>query len=108
MDITQLTKQLRDIASTLDSIDASLQFMSQSDEKETRAFVSKRTICSRLNVPSVALDKLIHQGVASGGDSGLVEGVHFCRTDPAERNSSKFLYDSQRILNSAWRSFQNV
>ena len=108
MDITQLTKQLRDIADTLESIDASLQSISQTDAKETRAFVSKRTICSRLNIPSVALDKLIHQGVASQGDNGLVEGVHFCRTDPTERNSSKFLYDSQRILDSAWKSFQNV
>ena len=108
MDITQLTKQLRDIADTLESIDASLQIVSQKDQKETTAFVSKRTICSRLSVPSVTLDKLIHQGVASGGSSGLVEGVHFCRADPNERNSSKFLYDARRILNSAWTSFKNV
>tara|TARA_R100000995_G_C3475534_1_gene120741 strand:- start:1324 stop:1650 length:327 start_codon:yes stop_codon:yes gene_type:complete len=108
MDISQLTKQLKEISYTLESIDASLQSISQTDKQETTAFVSKRTICNRLNVPSVTLDKLIHQGVASGGDSGLVEGIHFCRTDPTERNSSKFLYDSRRILNSAWKSFKNV
>lgn len=108
MDITQLTKQLREVADHLASIDASLQSFSLNGDQPTRAFVSKRTICSRLNIPAVALDKLIHQGVASGGESGLVEGIHYCRADINERNSSKFLYDAQRILNSAWKSFKNV
>jgi len=108
MDITQLTKQLKDISDSLDSIDASLQRVSKTDQKETTAFVSKRTICNRLSIPSVTLDKLIHQGIVSKGSSGLVEGVHYCRTDPNEKNSSKFLYDSDRILNSAWKTFQNV
>lgn len=108
MDITQLTKQLRDISDHLASIDASLQTFNLNGTEETKAFVSKRTMCSRLNIPAVALDKLIHQGIASGGDSGLVEGIHYCKSDPNERNSSKFLYDSQRILNAAWKSFRNV
>jgi len=108
MDNTQFTKTLKDIGYTLESIDSSLQELANSDKKLTAAFVSKRTICTRLNVPSVTLDKLIHQGVVSGGDSGLVEGVHFCRVDPNERNSSKFLYDPRRILDSAWKSFKNV
>jgi hypothetical protein len=50
------------------------------------------------SVPTVALDKLIHQGLASGGDYGIIEGKHFCRLDPNERNSSKFLYDPLRNL----------
>jgi hypothetical protein len=77
-------------------------------DKETKAFVSKRTICQRLNVPSVTLDKLIFQGITSKGKSGLVEGIHYCKTDPEESNSSKFLYDSQVIMSSAWHSFKNV
>lgn len=108
MDITTLTKQLKAIADSLDSLDASLQSLAYKGDKETKAFVSKRTICQRLNIPSVALDKLIHQGIASRGASGLVEGIHYCKVDPEENNSSRFLYDAQRILNSAWVSFKNV
>ena len=77
-------------------------------KKETKAFVNKRTICQRLNVPAVTLDKLIYQGIVSKGESGLVEGLHFCKADPEETNSSKFLYDQQVIMSSAWKNFQNV
>ena len=104
-----LAKNLRDIADTLASVDASLQSLAyRGEDKITQSFVNKKTICHRLSVPSVAVDKLIHQGIASGGKSGLVEGVHYCKIDPEERNSSKFLYDAHRVMNSAWTNFQSV
>jgi hypothetical protein len=108
MDITGLTKLLREISDSLNSIDASLQMLAFKGDRETKAFVSKRTICQRLNLPSVSLDKLIYQGIMSHGESGLVEGIHYCKADPEETNSSKFLYDAHRILSSAWNNFKNV
>ena len=101
-------KDLKEIKETLASIDVSLQLLANKSRKRTTCFVNKRTICQRLNIPAVTLDKLIHQGLASGGKSGLVEGVHYCKVDPEERNSSKFLYDPYSILNSAWSNFKNV
>jgi hypothetical protein len=91
-------KELKDIKSVLESIDVSLQLIANKSQNRTTAFVTKRVICQRLSVPTVALDKLIHQGLASGGDYGIIEGKHFCRLDPNERNSSKFLYDPLRNL----------
>mgnify|MGYP006908358103 CR=1 FL=1 len=108
MDITGLTKLFREISDSLNSIDASLQMLAFKGDRETKAFVSKRTICQRLNVPAVTLDKLIYQGITSNGESGLVEGLHYCKVDPGESNSSKFLYDAQGILSSAWNNFKNV
>jgi hypothetical protein len=70
--------------------------------------VSKKVITQRLNIPAVALDKLIHQGIASRGASGLVEGKHYCKLDPSDNNSAKFLYDAQAIIDSAWEGFKNV
>jgi len=101
-------KELKDIKNVLESIDVSLQLIANKSQNRTTAFVTKRVICQRLSVPTVALDKLIHQGLASGGDYGIIEGKHFCRLDPNERNSSKFLYDPYAILNSAWENFKNV
>jgi hypothetical protein len=101
-------KELKEIRTALESIDVSLQLIANKSKNRTTAFVSKRVICQRLSVPSVALDKLIHQGLASGGDYGIIEGKHFCKLDPAEKNSSKFLYDPYAILNSAWENFKNV
>lgn len=105
----QALKELKEIKQALTSIDISLQLLvAQKDGKITSAFVSKKAISQRLNVPSVTIDKLIHQGIASGGESGLVEGKHFCKTDPEERNSSKFLYDPHEIMQSAWNNFKNA
>jgi hypothetical protein len=101
-------RELKEIKTVLESIDVSLQLLANKSENRTTVFVSKRVICQRLSIPSVALDKLIHQGLASGGDYGVIEGKHFCRLDPNERNSSKFLYDPYAILNSAWENFKNV
>ena len=100
-------KDLKEIKETLASIDVSLQLLANKSEKRTTCFVNKRTICHRLNIPSVALDKLIHQGFVSRGKSGLVEGLHYCRISPEEKNSSKFLYDPYKILESAWENFKN-
>ena len=102
-----ILKDLKEIKETLASIDVSLQLLANKSEKRTTCFVNKRTICHRLNIPSVALDKLIHQGFVSGGKSGLVEGLHYCKVDPTEKNSSKFLYDPHKILESAWENFKN-
>lgn len=102
-------RQLKAIQKSLESIDTSLQLLvAQKDDKRTTAFVSKKVISQRLNVPAVTVDKLIHQGIVSGGESGLVESVHYCKTDPDERNSAKFLYDAHSIIQSAWRNFKNA
>ena len=103
-------REIKAIRDSLAGIDISLQLLAAQRDKEhrTTAFLSKRAMCQRLNIPAVALDRLIHQGIASGGKSGLVEGKHFCKLDPEERNSSKFLYDPHAIINSAWSNFQHV
>lgn len=104
-----ISREIKDIRDALNSIDMSLQLLTaQRDGKATSAFVSKKTISQRLNVPSVTIDKLIHQGIVSGGDSGLIEGKHYCKTDPTERNSSKFLYDPHAIMQAAWSNFTYV
>ena len=72
----------------------------------TSAFVTRKTIAQRLGVPTISIDKLILQGVRSEGKSGLIEGKHYCKLDPAENNSSKFLYDPYEILKAAWSNFK--
>jgi len=106
--LMEFLKDLKEIKETLASIDVSLQLLANKSQRRTTAFVNKRTICHRLNIPSVALDKLIHQGIISDGKHGIVEGKHYCKVDPEERNSSKFLFDPYAILNAAWSNFQNV
>lgn len=101
-------KELRQIRDALSSIDVSLQLIANKNQRRTTAFVSKRVICQRLSIPAVALDKLLYQGIVSGGSHGLVEGKHYCKLDPDEQNSSKFLYDPYTILESAWSNFKNV
>ena len=104
-----ITREIKDIRDALNSIETSLQLLvAQKEGKITSAFVSKKVISQRLNVPAVTVDKLIHQGIASGGDSGLVEGKHYCKVDPTERNSSKFLYDPHAIMQAAWSNFSYV
>ncbi len=104
-----ITKDIRDIRDALNSIEISLQLLvAQKDGKITTAFVSKKAISQRLNIPSVTIDKLIHQGIVSQGESGLVEGKHYCKVDPSERNSSKFLYDPHAIMQAAWSNFSYV
>ena len=104
-----ITREVKDIRDALNSIETSLQLLvAQKEGKITSAFVSKKVISQRLNVPAVTVDKLIHQGIASGGDSGLVEGKHYCKVDPTERNSSKFLYDLHAIMQAAWSNFTYV
>jgi len=106
----QTLKELKAIRDALASIDTSLQILAayRGEQRRTTAFVSKRVVSQRLNIPSVAVDKLIHQGFASGGESGLVEGRHFCKIDPGDTNTSKFLFDINAIIESAWNSFKNV
>lgn len=102
----QTLKELKAIQKSLESIDTSLQLLvAQKDGKITTAFISKKAISQRLNIPSVTIDKLIHQGIVSQGESGLIEGKHYCKLDPSERNSSKFLYDPHAIMQAAWSNF---
>lgn len=102
----QTLKELKAIQKSLESIDTSLQLLvAQKDGKVTTAFISKKAISQRLNIPSVTIDKLIHQGIVSQGESGLIEGKHYCKLDPSERNSSKFLYDPHAIMQAAWSNF---
>ena len=68
----QMEKELLDV---LRSIDTSLQVLANVKTGGiTTAFVSKKVISSRLGIPPIAVDRLIHQGIVSQGSSGLVEG----------------------------------
>lgn len=106
MDNPQLTKALKEISIALTNIDISLQLLSSDKRRRTTAFVNKKAVAQRLGVPSVAVDKLIYQGVASNGKSGLVEGKHYTKLDPADNNPAKFLYDIHEILQAAWSNFK--
>jgi hypothetical protein len=104
-----IIKEIKQIKVAVESIDVSLQLLASENggARRTSGFVSKRVVAQRLNIPSVTLDKLIHQGIVSDGKTGLVEGTHFCKIDPVEKNSSKFLYDIHSIIHSAWNNFKN-
>jgi len=98
----------KEIEKILRSIDVSLQIIaSKNSAGSTTAFVDKKTIASRLGVPLVTIDKLIHQGLVSKGKSGLVHQRHYAKLDPAESNTANFLYDAGKILEDAWNSFKD-
>jgi len=100
-----LSKELQEI---LRSIDTSLQMLANSKTGGlTTAFVNKKALAARLGVQPVAIDKLVYQGLTSGGTSGLIEGRHYCKLDPTENNISNFLFDSTRVLSDAWKNFTN-
>ena len=101
-----LKKEIKSISDVLSSIDVSLQLIANTKTQTTSAFVTRKTIAQRLGVPTISIDKLILQGVKSEGKSGLIEGKHYCKLDPAENNSSKFLYDPYEILKAAWSNFK--
>jgi len=91
---------------TLDSIDTSLQILANAKSGNlTTAFITKKALAARMGVPPIAVDKLVHQGVASKGKSGLVEGRHYCKLHPSDNNTNSFLYDSAKVLKDAWTSF---
>jgi hypothetical protein len=96
----------KDLLQILRNIDASLMILANASAGgATTAFVSKKTVASRLGVQPVVIDKLVYQGITSKGESGLVEGRHYCKLDPAETNISNFLFDSAKVLSDAWTSF---
>lgn len=98
----------KEVLQILRNIDISLQIIAQNKTKEAKTiFVSKKDISLRLGVPPVTIDKLIYQGVTSKGKSGLVERRHYCKLDPAEQNTSNFLFDPVQITTDAWKSFAN-
>lgn len=98
---------LKELTECLRSIDTSLQVIASTHSGNiTIAFVNKKTIAARMSVPPVTIDKLIHQGLVSGGTSGLVEGKHYCKIDPTENNTNNFLFDAVKVMASAWNSFQ--
>ena len=101
-----IKKEIKLITDLLSSIDVSLQMMANKHNRRTTAFVNRKTIAQRLGVPTVTIDKLIFQGLSSKGASGLIEGKHYCKLDPQENNSSKFLYDPYEILQAAWSNFK--
>ena len=95
-----------DLNKILRSIDTSLQILANAKSGSvTTAFIAKRALAERLGVASIKIDKLIHQGIVSGGKSGLVEGRHYCKLDSDESNPSNYLYDSARVLADAWNNF---
>jgi len=96
----------KDLLNLLQSIDVSLQIIAQNKTKSAKTvFVSKKVIAARLGVPPVTIDKLVYQGITSGGKSGLVELRHYCKLDPSEQNISNFLFDPVQITTDAWNSF---
>jgi hypothetical protein len=98
-----VSKELLDI---IRSIDTSLQILANTKTGNvTTAFISKKAVAARLGVQPVVIDKLVYQGLTSGGTSGLVEGRHYCKLDPSENNISNFLFDSTRVLSDAWKNF---
>jgi hypothetical protein len=102
------SKDLKKLLDVLSSIDISLQMISHAkSDKATAAFISKKSLAARLNVAPVVIDKLIHTGIASGGTAGLVEGIHYCKLDPSETNTSAFLFDAPKVLEAAWQNFAN-
>ena len=100
------SRELRKLTEVLESIDANLQILANAKAHNVAtAFVSRKVIAARLGVAPVVIDKLIHTGVASGGTSGLVEGIHYAKLDPTETNTSRFLFDSTKVLQAAWANF---
>ena len=98
---------LKELIECLRSIDTSLQVIASTNSGNiTTAFVNKKTMAARMSVPPVTIDKLIHQGLVSGGASGLVEGKHYCKIDPTENNTNNFLFDAVKVMADAWNSFQ--
>jgi hypothetical protein len=96
----------KEIIDVLRNIDTSLQIIANVKSSNlTTAFINKKAVAARLGVAPVTIDKLIFQGVTSGGKSGLVEGRHYCRLDPADSNTSNFLFDGAKVLQDAWTSF---
>jgi len=97
----------KELLELLRSIDISLQQIANSKAgKSTTAFVSRKALSQRLGVPTVAIDRLVHQGVASSGKSGLIEGRHYCKLNPTDSNTSSFLYDAAKVLQDAWTNFK--
>jgi hypothetical protein len=101
-------ENLKELEKILRNIDLSLQVIANKNaDKCTTAFVDKKTIANKLNVPLVTIDKLIHQGLVSAGKSGLVFGRHYTKIDPSETNTGNFLYDAVKILQDAWCCFKD-
>lgn len=102
------SRDLKKVLDVLSSIDISLQILSNAkSNKATVAFTTKKALAARLNVAPIVIDKLIHTGIASGGSAGLVEGIHYCKLDPTETNTSAFLFDASKVLEAAWQNFAN-
>lgn len=98
----------KELLDTLRSIDVSLQqLVAAKTGDRTTAFVNRKTIAARLGVSTAKIDALIHQGRVSNGQNGLVEGEHYCKLNPSDDNTSLFLFDAGKILQSAWQNFKN-
>lgn len=98
----------KEIIDILASIDTSLQILANSQSGNvTTAFINRKAMAARLGVQPIVIDKLVYQGITSGGESGLVEGRHYCKLDPSETNISNFLFDSAKVLSDAWSSFSH-
>ncbi|HAW77694.1 MAG TPA: hypothetical protein DCW74_18410 [Alteromonas australica] len=96
---------IKEITDILQSIDVSLQTLANAQTGVTTTFISKKAIAAKLGVGQVVIDKLIHQGIHSRGESGLVEGRHYCKLDPKEANTRYFLFDASKVMADAWKSF---
>lgn len=98
----------KELIELLRSIDISLQQIASSKSNGlTTAFVSRKSLAQRLGVPTVAIDRLVHQGVVSNGTSGLVEGRHYCKLNPSDNSTNAFLYDAAKVLQDAWSNFKD-
>jgi hypothetical protein len=97
----------RRIVKALESIDRTLKVMcSQVGDSPVDCLVTKDQVGEALNLASTAIDKLIFQGLVSKGESGLVEGRHYCKLHPEETNPSNFRFNLYHVLDDAWKSFK--
>jgi hypothetical protein len=98
----------KEVLELLRSIDISLQQIANSKSNGlTTAFINRKSLAQRLGVPTVAIDRLVHQGVVSNGSSGLVEGRHYCKLNPSDNSTNAFLYDAAKVLQDAWSNFKD-
>ncbi len=97
-----------DFLTTLRSIDLSLKIIAGSKDTLTpTVLISRSEVCELLGVTATTVDKLIHQGIVSGGYSGLVERRHYCKLTPEETNTARFKFNPTTVVRDAWQSFTN-
>lgn len=92
----------------LKSIDRSLQLLVANKTGAPAKLSSRTEVAAALGVPTVAVDRMIHEGIASGGKRGLLERVHYVKLDPRETNTAKFLFHLPKVVQTVWEGFSRT